>query len=272
VNCLHSRKLSLAVTGFKGFIAQQYLGRNSASDWCECRLDDLPAETVVLHLASKASLKKGSMNVVDNNVGMDLFVAKTVEALELKLIYFSTNNIYPMKIGCTILDAQLGCEAYSNSKFIGEKVISCLDKTQFTILRLADVFGVGQRHGNFFRALQTSVSDGQLLTLYGRGQKLRSYIYIDELLRIIDHEVSMAHGGKLHGHVYNVCHPEAMNIYELVSYVSDVSGLDVIQKDEEISADKFDIRTMERSVIEGYGYQYSLAEGLEKYIQDCRRK
>lgn len=45
-------------------------------------------------------------------------------------------------------------------------------------LRIGDVFGMNQKHGNFFKNIENSIRNELPLKLYGEGLKVQKFMFI----------------------------------------------------------------------------------------------
>lgn len=272
MKCLMSKKIGVALTGGNGYIASSFISRTEAEDWVSISLIDLPPGFRLFHLAAVAALNENSDNIIENNVGLDLDVVNHARSKNLKLVYFSSNNVYPLKVNCDIDDAQFNRGPYSQAKYIGEYLVETLEKDFFVILRLADVFGKGQKHGNFFRAIEVSLSNGHKLQLYGRGNKLRSYIYIEELVELMIYIASAETRLVFNGGKFNVGFQATATNFELMHMVSKFSSLGIEEVEYPLDKEKSDIRTVDvtTEVIPGYQYKYTLTEALQEYVEKIR--
>jgi nucleoside-diphosphate-sugar epimerase len=126
----------------------------------------LPEADTVIHLAAQPGVinsMKDPVNTVNNNI------TGTVRLLQhyknAKFIFASSGGTIQETIECP----------YGLSKFCGEEFVKMMHDN-YVILRFANVYGKNSR----------SVIDKFLrddITIYGDGSAMRTYVYIDDLVR-----------------------------------------------------------------------------------------
>jgi nucleoside-diphosphate-sugar epimerase len=97
-----------------------------------------------------------------------------------------------------------------------------------TILRIADVFGVGQKHGRFFSELIDAALHKRSFTLFGSGAKTRSYIGVEDLTRFFLSLLTNEESGPLHK-IINVCYDGGISNLTIAKIWSGVFNLEVLQ-------------------------------------------
>jgi len=135
----------------------------------------------LLHIASPLTF---SAEDISRYVNSNLEVANFIEASDSRLFYFSTNNVYPL--GKCFEDEEPKPESiYSYTKLIAEDYFRAVTGEKCSVLRIGDVYGLGQKHGNFFRQLEYATRNNTDFKLMGSGQKSRSQIWINDLVDVI---------------------------------------------------------------------------------------
>lgn len=173
------KNLKIALTGFTGYIGTA-LSRNIDSGKIIDSLDDVEVD-VVLHIGSPLSFMASDIaRYVNTNIALAEFVKRT----KSKLFYFSTNNVYPLGVCYEDIEPEPS-SIYAYTKLIAEEYFKNLIEGDCTILRIGDVFGIGQKHGNFFRFLEKATLEGSDFTLMGSGLKSRSQIWIEDLVTVV---------------------------------------------------------------------------------------
>lgn len=251
----------LGITGASGYIGSsltnEYFKLFSASiiDLSEC-----PEDATLVHLASRVGNFDSASAI--SNVSMDINVFDQCQRGNVKLIYASSNNVYPLKISCSVNEPVLPTDWYSWSKVSAEKAIG-LTKYTFParVLRIADVFGPRQRHGNFFMAIEQSVNNKSPFTFNPSAHKIRSYIFIEELINVIQHLVKDSWLDKV---TLNICHKSSLSLVEIIDQLQSM-GLDTDIAKKESQNIPIDARTMIQSEIKGYTYKLDLTKALGVY-------
>lgn len=269
LRCHYSSRFQLAVTGATGFIGRAVVADPSYG-FAQCEFAEVPDGSVVVHLAAAvASTREDAAT----NVSIDLWVFEEVQRRHAALVYASTNNVYPFAVDCRT-DGETRCnDLYSASKVFGERLILDALRKPFTIVRIADVFGKGQRHGNLFRAMEQAIRTQTPLQKFGPGLKRRCYIYAPELaLLLLDLATRLCNGEAVPPCI-NACYPESPSVGELVETVGRMAGLTIEQiavKDAPIGA-WADIRTMRPGPFGSYRLRWpTLESALASYVQDVK--
>lgn len=252
----------VAVTGYRGFLGRSFL---AGRQW-KARPLQACSPRAVIHLAAKV---EDTLQGFLANLTLDAEIAAFCAARQATLIYASSNNVYPQAEHCGESDEVRHGDYYSLSKIAGEKLITsgALGKFDFVVLRIADVFGLGQRHGNLFKAMAANIAARAPLKLYGQGAKTRSYIYVKDMVGILDFAV--VNFRKFNGGVCNVCYEEPATVKDLVERIASLAGLPIERVD---SPDAKDIRTMRNGKLleAGYRFAFTLDTALADYVRDVK--
>ncbi|MHB1616997.1 MAG: NAD-dependent epimerase/dehydratase family protein [Metallibacterium sp.] len=101
-----------------------------------------------------------------------------------------------------------------------------------TVLRPSNVYGPGQTlHGGFgvIPAAMSCLRDGKPMTLWGDGESLRDYLYIDDFIAAC---MAALRQPPQHGmHVFNVCSGQATSLKQLLALIEQVAGR-TLQRDQ----------------------------------------
>ena len=106
-----------------------------------------------------------------------------------KIIYTSTIDVYNSDNVITEKTIESPISLYGQSKLYCEKMISLFSKQKnvtYQILRLGHVFGPGE--GNYKKIIPLSITSlikNNTIELYGDGQSIRTFIYIDDVVKAI---------------------------------------------------------------------------------------
>ena len=265
LRCRYSQSARVAVTGATGYVGSCLLDL-WGGDFSEIAFSDIPSGALLLHFA--ASVSSSPSSLIDN-ANIDLSVLELANERCRGLIYLSTNNVYPNAFDCRVSDALKGGDYYSVSKILGERLFCDMAKVPVVILRVADVFGAGQRHGNFFKAVEAAVLQGSSLRLYGQGLKRRTYIHARELVRFIRWIAQVSFADMAQRKILNVGYPDALSVKDILDRVSVRASLPVEVKVLEQDNSALDIRTMEVAFPSGYRPLWpNFAEALDAYVDE----
>jgi nucleoside-diphosphate-sugar epimerase len=268
LRCFYSDELRIAVTGGTGYVGQEVIAASGHS-FRRIAFDDVPDGAVVIHCAAIVAASPTSLV---QNVEIDAAVVEAVNQRHAGLVYASTNNVFPLGLNHRAETPPTFLDYYGAGKAFGEMLVRNLGRKPFCIARIGDVFGAGQRHGNFFRAIEAALRDRTPLKLFGEGQKLRSYIYNPELGRMLLHFASEIASGADVPATVNVCYPDPMTVREIVTLVAERSALAIEPVAMANDQSAKDIRTMVPGPLGNYTFAWpTFAASLEDYVARCSR-
>lgn len=268
LRCKYSPKLGVAITGATGFIGSQLVDVFGADDFEAISFESVGTGAVVVHLAADVSPTREAMLA---NIAADTWLLEIVNQKHKGLVYASSNNIYPYALDCRIDELPSCNDYYSASKILGEKLVLEWAKVPAVSMRIADVFGLGQRHGNFFKAIEQAVRAGMPLKQYGQGLKRRTYIHIRELCEML--KFIALHGLKTYqpGIALNLGYLDSFSVTEIINMVAGLSGSSINQIPLEVDRTGVDVRTMQVSVLPGYKPCWgSFREALAAYVDEIQ--
>jgi nucleoside-diphosphate-sugar epimerase len=268
LRCKHSPKLGVAITGATGFIGSRLVDVFGAGDFEATAFENIGTGAVVVHLAADVSPTREAMLA---NIAADTYLLEIVNQKHKGLVYASSNNVYPYALDCRINEFTRCNDYYSVSKILCEKLVSEWAKVPSVSVRIADVFGVGQRHGNFFKAIEQSVRMGKPLKQYGQGLKRRTYIHVQELCEMLKF-IALNHLPHAQpGLVFNLGYEDSASIAEILGMVSSMTSLEVIKNSLEGDRPWFDVRTMQTSILHPYVPRWgSFCEALAAYVDQIK--
>ena len=264
----YSEQRKIAVTGATGFVGRRLLEMLGADTFAPKNLEEVPPGATVVHLASDVT---PSREAFVSNLDLDSYLVDIVNRKHSSLIYASSNNVYKKSLDCRIDEASCNGDFYSLSKVFGEQLIKGTLHKPYAILRIGDVFGRGQRHGNFFKAIENALRNREPLKQYGRGLKRRNYIHVDELCSQIRYLALNINELQIKDKVYNVAYLDHASIEEILEAVSRLSGLRIVNHQLENDESCLDLRTMKIDTMETYVPIWrSFREALTAYVAEIR--
>jgi nucleoside-diphosphate-sugar epimerase len=268
----YSPKLKLAITGGTGFIGsaliRTLLGTSESDNkFSPISLADVPSNTRLVHCAATIS---NGRDCLINNASIDSFVFDACVAKNLSVVYCSTNNVYPLALNCTTSVRANGSDYYSLSKISGEYLFRSRSNLNSVIIRIGDVFGFGQRHGNLFKAIASSLSTNQPLRLFGKGLKVRSFIHIEELVSLICFVSEELISGRKIETVINGSVHDAASVRDIVEYIGKKTNLEIISIPQADDTSDQDVRSMVTFSHSNYQPKFiSFWDSLDHYINSC---
>ena len=154
---------------------------------------------------------------------------------------------------------------YGISKYIGEKLVSYILQEKSCIVRIADVYGPNQNHGNLIKGIISNIENKENLKLYGEGKRQRDYIYIDDVIQGLE----FIYENNLKG-VYNLGTGIGTSVKEIINIVLKICqnkiGLDHIKVDKEDTSKV--ILNVEKLKKLGFSCNTTIEEGLKKIIEE----
>lgn len=167
--------MKITVTGYKGFIGRhvffklRMMGLNPIG---VDKGDTVRKSDVIIHLAA---LMDNTYEAFVNNLDITLDVVRNTE----KIVFASSAAVY----GDKGKDAKEGDELepiniYGRGKEIEELIIKAHCK-EHTILRFANVYGVGNDHGAVYLFM-----NGENI-LFSKGERMRDYVYVDDVVNVL---------------------------------------------------------------------------------------
>jgi nucleoside-diphosphate-sugar epimerase len=264
-------KSKLIITGFKGYIGNQliqFLQNTIINENCIIgRIEDFLLEaSCVIHLGASVEPKLESFK---NNLITDIEILEIINNAKIPLIYASSNNVYPFKSNCDGNDYSIN-DCYSASKVFGEQIIKNFIKVPYIFLRIGDVFGYEQKHGNFFKNIENAIKNNLPLKLYGEGLKVRSYVYVEELCHMI---LFCANNViKYNGNSFNLCNQQNANLKSIIDYFAEKTKLPIQRFDYNLQKEIDDYRTMKVNLPLEYIYKYdSFWLAIDSYIKQIKK-
>ncbi len=265
-------ELGVAITGGTGFLGSRLISSFSSSasnhaHFVRVELTDVPPETKLVHCA--ASISAGPSCAVEN-IQIDHFVFENCLSKNLKLIYCSGNNVYPLEKNCQVGGKLWAKDYYALSKITGEYLFQSDTRLRLIILRIGDVFGKGQRHGNMFKAVESAIQARTSLKLYGEGAKIRNYIHIDELSHLIAFLVEKLVDHTEEPIILNGVVHEPASVRQILEYVANKMRLEISQVLTSGCDSDPDIRTMVPFSHPSYARRFeTFWDSLDHYMATC---
>lgn len=259
----------VAVTGSTGYIGSSLIKSGRLSLQPVNSLHELPSGCVIIHLAA-ATLATDRQTLL-TNINIDSLVLSWAADTGSRVVYASGNNVYGKALDCRIEEIPRVSDYYSASKIFGEMMGHEKLGLDFLALRIGDVFGAGQRHGALFQAIERSISETKPLRQIGEGLKLRSYIYIRELILQIAHAADLLRQGLGSG-AYNIAHSEPRTVRQLLEELSRLTGLTIEHFGTHPDDSHLDVRTLKTTALPRYTPTYTMDSALKDYVASVRSK
>ena len=153
------------------------------------------SNTIVLLLSANKSQKNTAINILNDNFkiiyNLSFFFIKNPPK---KLLYFSSQVVFGESVNNlnTHEDTKMDPTSYYGlSKIIGENIFKNIFKnltnSNLVILRMPRIYGEGDDINNYGPTkFSYLASKNKNIKIWGDGEELREYIYIGDLIKIID--------------------------------------------------------------------------------------
>ena len=225
----------------------------------------------IIHLGWK--MENNNEAIYDNIEALNNLLKASEEVQVEKIIFTSTNNVYGTELNGnsfseedkTNLDEN---NKYGISKYLGEELVKYSMYEKACIIRIADVYGPNQNHGNLMKGIISNLENKKNIQLYGEGKRERDYIYIDDVIRGLE----FIYENNLTG-IFNLGTGVGTSVKRITDIVIDIcknnginTGLDYVQVNKEDSRKV--ILNVEKLKNLGFCYNVTIEEGLKKIIEE----
>lgn len=224
----------------------------------------------VIHLAAVCESQDPGAYYLMNICGLRNLLNACLEYRVQQFIFISGNNVYcadsmeahTEEEPCRPDEQNL----YGISKYMGELLIQDIlqeSDMRYCILRISDIYGPGQRYGNLMKAMIQRAGSGEVLQVYGQGQRIRDYIYIQDVVDGImfswEHDLSG---------IYNLSTGIGTSVRELAGLVDRIcggrNGIELLPCENEDKSCV--ILSPEKLLREGFRVKYSLEQGIREML------
>ena len=209
-----------------------------------------------------------------------LNVFKLLEAIRLhapkcKFITMSSAAVYgnPDSLPIKELLPRVPVSPYGYHKVMSEMICEEFSRfcgIQTCCLRIFSAYGPGLKK-QLFWDLYHKVKGQDEPTLWGTGRESRDFIYISDIVRIVELAIT---NSKFNGEMVNVANGKQITIAEVAETVRQVSGTNKVIRfnGEERKGDPINWEA-DIDLIKRWGYQpiIDMKEGVEKYISWIRK-
>ena len=200
----------------------------SSGDW---NLNEHDAELIasvetVIHAGAYTPKTSADANVIGGCNGNILFTEKLLglrfDSLK-KIIYLSTLDVYEQADLTTESTPTRPATLYGLSKLYCERMISVFAEQEHIgchVLRIGHVYGPGEeKYGKFLPKAIRNIIDNAVVELWGDGSEMRSFIYIDDVVKSVVNAVGLRENVG----VINVVSGVALSIRQLVEKLALIS-------------------------------------------------
>lgn len=183
---------------------------------------------ILIHLAAKAGVRE---SIIDPLTFMDVNIGGTQKVLDFakcrcpeKLIFASSSSVYGlnMQIPWKEESALFPISPYACTKAAGEMLghtFAHLNGISFVALRFFTVYGPGQRPDLAIHKFFSSIMSSRPLPLFGLGDSVRNYTYIDDITAGI--EATINYTGSLY-EIINIGGSTSITLSDLIVEIEKV--------------------------------------------------
>ncbi len=182
---------------------------------------------IVVHLAAQAgvrdSLKMPNSYYKSNFIGFVNIINISEANKVKKFIYASSSSVYgdkkkfPLKENIDISPKNI----YSATKKLNEDIANDMSKIsnmKMIGLRFFTVYGIFGRPDMFIFKFLNSIFNNKKFYLYNRGNHLRDYTHIDDVVNIIVNLIKKRIAKKFQ--IFNICSNNPIELNKLVKFIS----------------------------------------------------
>lgn len=188
---------------------------------------------VIIHLAAISSLPECQSNPVE---AFDINLNGTINILEIarkknakRVIFASTSAVYENNIDfpCKEMDTVKPTLIYSLTKFAAEEVCLSYIKNynlDIRIIRFFNIYGGNQDYRRISPPLTiyiiNELMNNRRPVLHSDGTQKRDYLYVSDLLELVDKVIHTDFASSTHGQIYNACSGTVYSVAEIYETIS----------------------------------------------------
>jgi dTDP-glucose 4,6-dehydratase len=184
---------------------------------------------LVIHFAAEShvdrSIASGENFATSNVLGTQTLLEAGKKSNLKKFIYFSTDEVYGSRRSGSFVetDPLNPTSPYSASKAAGDLLAMSYWKTHqvpVTIIRSSNNFGPYQFPEKVMPLFITNLIEGKKVPLYGKGENIRDWVYVEDCVRATDFILNKGAVGE----IYNIAGRHEMSNIDLARAMLEVFG------------------------------------------------
>lgn len=240
----------------------------------------MPGIDVVVHLAALAgvrpSLKQAARYMRVNVEGTQIVLDACRNAGVRRVVFASSSSVYGSRSVapfCETDEAVAPASPYAASKRAGELLCSThsqLYGTAICALRFFTVYGPHQRPEMAIAKFAQLIASGQPVFLYGRGDSVRDYTYIDDILDGVVAAIARTAQPIMPFRIYNLGGTQTTSLPALVRMLESALGRSAAIKwlDEQPGDVPLTCADTSRAALElAYAPKVPIAVGIARYCE-----
>ena len=187
--------------------------------------------SVVIHAGAYIPKNSANSNLIcennENIINTEFLLRHKYPCLK-KIIYISTSDVYDQEVAVINENARENPSTlYGHSKLYCEKMVGIWcskNHVQYNILRIGHVYGPGEeKYKKLIPVAIKRVLSEDPVTIYNAGNDIRTFIYIDDVVRSIVKSIDI----NLPGEIINVVGSEKISIKNLVYKIFKIANKQV---------------------------------------------
>ena len=187
-------------------------------------------ETVINLLGQMSADENGFIN--SNIIGGLNLLNSCIKKKIKRIILISSINVYGENLERPSKETDRLCPktTYAGVKMITEQMYKAFAENHginITILRVAGIFGPGNKRGFLTKIIQSIKNKNITPVCYNNGEQQRDILYIDDVVDCILNVVNSQHDGF---HVFNISSGKRHSINELISMIEKISKTKISAK------------------------------------------
>jgi len=187
-------------------------------------------ETVINLLGQMSADENGFIN--SNIIGGMNLLNSCIKKKIKRVILISSINVYGENLERPSKETDRLCPktTYAGVKMITEQMYKAFAENHginITILRVAGIFGPGNKRGFLTKIIQSIKNKNITPVCYNNGEQQRDILYIDDVVDCILNVVNSQHDGF---HVFNISSGKRHSINELISMIEKISKTKISAK------------------------------------------
>jgi UDP-glucose 4-epimerase len=188
-----------------------------------------------------------------------------------KIAFLSSIDVYGSVVPITEKSLTAPSSLYGQSKIYCENMIDMFAKQHnltCQILRIGHVYGPGEeKYQKLIPLTISKLIEAKPIIMFGKGKAIRSFIYIDDVVRAIIKSLELESSGG----VINVVGTEQISVHDLLKKVIKISGCNITIEQKEYEGIEVDSIFDSRKMTSLLGTpEVSLDDGLMKEWQHMK--
>lgn len=219
--------------------------------------------------------------MLDNNDRQALFDSNVIALYNLvvmckmfdvkHLTFISGNNVYASNDGTPITEdtayAPQPYNHYGLTKYVGEMIVRDQlngSKTEYAIVRIADIYGPKQRTGALLQAVIGNIVECKPQKKYGIGDRTRDYIFINDVAKGLAHVAV----NKLSG-IFNLATGKGTSVARIIEIAEKISECKVatipvtVEKEDHTKV----VLNPAKMTATGFRTSVSIEEGMREIVK-----